>query len=111
MNPYEILGVSKDSTELEIRKQFLKKCREFHPDKNSSDQDGVEFIKIKSAYDKITGKDLILDEDVVDWGSLWKLSMDDILKFEKEYRGLNSLFCTAGSEFFVLMMNVHIETF
>ena len=33
---YEVLGVSKDASEAEIKSAFRKKAKEFHPDINKS---------------------------------------------------------------------------
>lgn len=86
MDPWTILGVTRDATPAEIRRQYLLKCRSFHPDKNSAD-DGQEFIKIKAAYDKLTGKDTELDLSDQDWQDIWRVTMEDILAFEKEFKG------------------------
>ena len=48
MNPYEILGIDSKSSLKEIKKAYLKKSKETHPDKGGTKED---FQKVKDAYD------------------------------------------------------------
>ncbi|CED83718.1 molecular chaperone [Phaffia rhodozyma] len=51
---YEILGLSSSSVgRVEIKKAYLRKCLEVHPDKNPRDPAGAEklFKEVKAAYD------------------------------------------------------------
>lgn len=50
MDYYEILGVSKTSSEQEIKKAFRKKAAEFHPDRNKSPEAPEQFKKVNEAY-------------------------------------------------------------
>lgn len=50
MDPYEILGVSKNASEDEVKKAYRKLAMKHHPDKGG---DPEEFKKIQSAYDRI----------------------------------------------------------
>jgi len=45
---YEILGVSRDASQEEIKKAFRKKALEYHPDKNGGDD--TKFKEINEAY-------------------------------------------------------------
>lgn len=47
---YEILGVSKNATDKEIKSAFRKKAAAFHPDKNKDPKAPEEFKKINEAY-------------------------------------------------------------
>lgn len=49
MNPYEILDISDEATQEEVRAAYLKLSKKHHPDVNGGDES--EFIKIKNAYD------------------------------------------------------------
>lgn len=51
---YEILGVSKDASESEIKKAFRKKARELHPDVNKSANAEEEFKELNEAYDVLS---------------------------------------------------------
>ena len=51
---YDILEVSRDSTEEEIRKAFRKKALEFHPDRNKSEDAHVKFKEANEAYQVLT---------------------------------------------------------
>jgi molecular chaperone DnaJ len=51
-DPYEVLGVSRDASEQEIKKSFRKLARELHPDVNAHDPDAEEkFKEAAEAYE------------------------------------------------------------
>lgn len=57
-NLYEILGVSKNATEAEIKSQYRKLARKYHPDLNKNDKVSAEkFKEVSSAYDILGDKD------------------------------------------------------
>ena len=47
---YEVLGVSKNNSEEDIRKAFRKKAMEYHPDRNNSPDAESKFKEINEAY-------------------------------------------------------------
>ena len=53
-NYYEVLGVSKDATESEIKKAFRRRARETHPDVNGSHDAEEQFKLINEAYDALS---------------------------------------------------------
>ena len=48
---YELLGVSKDAGNREIRKAFKKLALKLHPDKNDEEGAHENFLKITKAYE------------------------------------------------------------
>ena len=54
---YEVLGVSKDASEAEIKSAFRKKAKEFHPDVNKSPDAAEKFKEAQEAYACLSDKD------------------------------------------------------
>src|ERR1700744_5974444 len=50
---YEVLGVSRDATETEIKKAFRRLARELHPDVNQHDPDAEEKFKEAAAAHEV----------------------------------------------------------
>ena len=53
-NFYDILGVSKDASEQEIKKAYRALSLEFHPDRNSSVEATEKFQEISQAYETLS---------------------------------------------------------
>ena len=55
---YEVLGVSKDASDDEIKKAFRKLAIKYHPDKNRDDPKAAEekFKEINEAYSVLSDK-------------------------------------------------------
>lgn len=57
-NLYEVLGVSKTATDTEIKSQYRKLARKYHPDLNKDDKSAAEkFKEVSAAYDILGDKD------------------------------------------------------
>ncbi|XP_071954693.1 translocation protein SEC63 homolog [Antedon mediterranea] len=54
-DPYEILGLDRDSSDSEIRKQYRILSRQHHPDKEGGDE--LTFMRIAKAYEALTNED------------------------------------------------------
>jgi|SRR5271166_4711884 len=50
MDPYSVLGLSRDCTHDEAREAFLAKARSVHPDRGGED---AAFIQLRAAYERI----------------------------------------------------------
>ncbi len=54
MDAYKILGVSRNSSFLEIKQAYRKLARKFHPDVSSDPQAARKFAKIEAAYRELS---------------------------------------------------------
>ena len=50
-SPYDVLGVSRDASQKEIRSAYKRLAREWHPDKNKSPQAQERILEINKAYE------------------------------------------------------------
>ena len=68
-NYYSILGLSKNSTQLEIKKAYRILAFKFHPDKNPSELENEQFKQINEAY-SILGNEFKRRNYDLNWGYL-----------------------------------------
>jgi molecular chaperone DnaJ len=54
---YEVLEVSEDASQEEIKKAYRKKAKKYHPDSNSDEADEEKFKKINKAYDVLSDEE------------------------------------------------------
>ena len=53
-NPYDVLGVSRNASEGEIKRAFRKLARQYHPDRNQGDAGAeAKFKEVQAAHDAI----------------------------------------------------------
>ena len=61
-NPYEVLGISSDASDEEIKKAYRKLSRKYHPDANvdnpHKEQAEEKFKEVQAAYQAIMNKNI-----------------------------------------------------
>ncbi|KAG5280339.1 hypothetical protein AALO_G00087990 [Alosa alosa] len=105
-NLYEVLGVTKEASDGDVRRGYYKLSLQVHPDRAQGDELATEkFQVLGKVYDVLKDKDqrAVYDEQGTvdeesdcmnqdrDWEEYWrllfpKISLDDILQFEKKYK-------------------------
>ena len=51
-NPYEVLGVARDASDADIKKEYHKLVMKYHPDRNPGDKNAEEkFKEVNNAFD------------------------------------------------------------
>lgn len=76
-NLYEVIGVSPNASQEEIKKQFRKLAREYHPDLNPNNKEKEDrFKEINQAYEILSDPDKRKRYDLL--GSAKGYSMDDL---------------------------------
>ena len=93
-NPYKILEISPQATELEIKKAYKQLAKKYHPDLNKTPEAKEQFIKLNKAYTELTNQEppSIMDifTAILGEGFLgWNVNMNDFLDKE-EFRKTTS---------------------
>lgn len=57
INPYEVLGVHRKSSDREIRQEYLRLAQKYHPDKNRKVDNTSKFVDVNTAYKNIKDKE------------------------------------------------------
>ena len=53
---YDVLGVSKESSEADIKKAYRKLAKEYHPDHNKSADAEERFNEVREAYEVLSSE-------------------------------------------------------
>ena len=57
-NPYDLLGVSKNATNSEIKRAYHKLARTLHPDVNPDKAAAEKFKAVSAAYELLSDKEI-----------------------------------------------------
>merc|ERR1711962_1233402 len=82
---YEILGVSRNASEAEIKKSYRKLAKELHPDKNPNA--GDKFKEVSYAYEILSNPEKRALYDRVGLQGLREVNMDDYVATRREEGG------------------------
>ncbi|GGK30708.1 DnaJ C-terminal domain-containing protein [Salinarimonas ramus] len=50
-DPYDVLGVSRQASEADVKKAFRKLAKQYHPDQNKDPKAGAKFSEVNTAYE------------------------------------------------------------
>ena len=67
---YSLLGIEKNATKAEIKKNYRLLVNKFHPDKNSAPDAAAKFIAITEAYDVLSKQKTRAQYDLFRWEQL-----------------------------------------
>ena len=85
MNPYEVLGVSRDADEETIKKAYKELVKKYHPDRyiNSpmADMASEKMKEINMAYDMLTGKNQNADTGAYNSGGYGRYTNTNTISF------------------------------
>ena len=89
---YEILGVSRSSSEKEIKQAYLRLARQYHPDVNKNDKSAEEkFKQINEAYEVLSdqNKRKLYDSYGQNWKQAEGMNGDGFNPFTQNNMGFN----------------------
>ena len=84
MNPYEILGVSPNATDAEIKSAYRKLVKKFHPDVNKDHHEGIIKL-VNEAYDILSDHTRRAQNDARGAGSTFEYEEDPREVYKREY--------------------------
>jgi DnaJ family protein C protein 9 len=95
---YDLLEISSDASQAEVRKAYLLRARHVHPDKNPSEEAHKAFLELQKAYDILSSPDRrqlydLTGEMGEDDGSKSgartgpKITKEDVESFASTYKG------------------------
>mmetsp|Transcript_13988 Transcript_13988/g.15934 ORF Transcript_13988/g.15934 Transcript_13988/m.15934 type:complete len:190 (+) Transcript_13988:168-737(+) len=54
LDPYEVLNVSPGFSDAQLKAQYIKLCKQFHPDVNPSARSEIRFKQVQEAYEVLS---------------------------------------------------------